>query len=525
MHTIPIRSALCSVTDKSGLEELARCLAGFGCRILSSGGTANYLKGLGIPVTPVSEVTGFPEILDGRVKTLHPRIHGALLAIRGNPSHQHQLEEHGIQPIDMVIVNLYPFAQTVARPGRQLEEVIENIDIGGPSMIRSAAKNFEGVAVVTDPQDYASIIRELQEGRGALGIETRVRLARKAFETTARYDRHVSSFMASLRCSEGAIIEDQRQEPFPPGMQLEFQKVQALRYGENPHQQAALYRDGSLPPYGLAGARILQGKEISYNNLLDLDAAIGLAAEFEDPTAIIVKHTNPCGAACGNSVEDAYRRAYESDPISAFGSIVAVNRLVDAPCARFMSEHFIEALVAPGFAPEALEVLGSKKNLRLLELGDFRDAHWRWRSISGGWLLQDADSSTEDRSQWKVVSRRQPSETEWAELAFAWKLVKHVKSNAIVLTHDRVTVGVGAGQMSRVESVEIAVRKGGERCRGTVLASDAFFPFRDGLDAGARAGVTAVIEPGGSRRDSEVIEAADEQGVALIFTGIRHFRH
>jgi phosphoribosylaminoimidazolecarboxamide formyltransferase / IMP cyclohydrolase len=525
MHDISIRTALCSVTDKSGLEELARCLAGFGCRILSSGGTANYLKGLGISVTPVSEITGFPEILDGRVKTLHPRIHGALLAIRGNESHERQLVEHDIQPIDMVIVNLYPFVQTVARPGRQLEEVIENIDIGGPSMIRSAAKNFEGVAVVTDPQDYASIMDELRNRQGALGLETRQCLARKAFETTAEYDRHVSAFMAHLSVENGEIVEARQSEPFPQTLHLDLQKVQSLRYGENPHQRAAFYRDASCPPFGLAGARILQGKEISYNNLLDLDAAVALAAEFDDSAAIIIKHTNPCGAACGDSVEEAYRRAYDADPVSAYGSIVAVNCPLDAQCARFMSEHFIEALVAPGFSSEALEVLGAKKNLRLLELADFRDTHWRGRSVAGGWLLQDADSSAESRAQCRVVSKRQPTDTEWAELLFAWRIVKHVKSNAIVLTRDRATVGVGAGQMSRVESVEIAVKKGGDRCRGTVLASDAFFPFRDGLDAAARAGVTAVIEPGGSRRDAEVIGAADEQGLALVFTGVRHFRH
>ncbi len=525
MNLIPIRCAVCSVTDKTGLAELAEVLSGFGCRLLASGGTSTYLAEHRIPVQSVSEVTRFPEILDGRVKTLHPGIHAGLLAIREKPEHLRQLQELDLPAIDLVVINLYPFARVVQRPDRTIAEAIENIDIGGPAMIRAASKNFRYVAVLTDPADYPDIIAELRSNQGALSLKTRLRLVQKAFALTSRYDFMIQGYLDTLAAEEGTLKEAPAGAGFPEELSMPLQRVHTLRYGENPHQSAALYRRADRAPYGLPGAAILQGKEISYNNLLDLDAALCLGREFREPAAVIIKHTNPCGVACALTLADAYRRAYEADPLSAFGSIVALNRVLDAATAEQISGHFVEALIAPDITEEARRILMPKMNLRLLILSDWNEKDWRWRGIAGGFLVQEADLAAEESRDAQVVTSRTPDEKEWADLSFAWKICKHVKSNAIVLASGQVSAGVGAGQMSRVESVEIAVRKAGERSRGSVLASDAFFPFRDGVDAAAKAGISAIIQPGGSKRDEEVVQAAHEHNIAMVFTGVRHFRH
>jgi phosphoribosylaminoimidazolecarboxamide formyltransferase/IMP cyclohydrolase len=495
-------------------------------------------------VTDVAEITGSPEMLDGRVKTLHPRIHGGLLGIRGNPEHERQMAAQGITPIDLVAITLYPFEATIGKPDVSLAEAIESIDIGGPAMLRSAAKNFQGVAVLVDPADYPTLIEELKRNHGALSPTTRFGLARKAFAHTARYDAMIAGFLEArelaadgtrLSTTQGATRPTdlwpevgrvpRPRSSFPSTLHVRLEKLQELRYGENPHQRAAFYRDLDLRG-GIASARQLQGKELSYNNIMDLHAAWELAREWTEPVVVIIKHTNPCGVATADELVQAYRRARDTDPASAYGGILGVNRAVDAATAREIASTFVEAIVASGYAPEALTILRDKKNLRLLELPrEDGCGGYEMRRVSGGMLVQDRDDVDLDLASLKVVSKRMPAEPEMQALRFAWRVAKHVKSNAIVLATAHATVGVGAGQMSRVDSVRLARMKANFPTQGTALASDAFFPFRDGVDAAAEAGVTAVVQPGGSVRDAEVIAAADEHGMAMIFTGIRHFRH
>ena len=524
-----IQRALISVFDKRGVADFARALVDMGVEILSTGGTARLLAEEGITVTEVSEVTGFPEVLDGRVKTLHPRIHAGLLAVRGNPNHQRQLAEQDIQPIDLVAVNLYPFAETTRKEGVTFEDIIENIDIGGPSMLRAGAKNFEDVAVVTNPDDYSSVVEELQRGNGVLSRARLFSLAQQAFVHTAQYDGAIGQYLSEVQSNgDGFVLPEG--SSFPQRLFMNFERVARLRYGENPHQGGAFYRWGSEAPHGLAKARQLQGKELSYNNLVDLQAAWSLILEFGEPACAIIKHTNPCGAAVGDDLRDAYLKAYDADPVSSFGSIIAVNRRLDPETAQEMSKLFVEAIIAPEIDPAAGEIFAAKKNLRLLELkGDVTphgNANLEVRRILGGILVQDTDSSDELAGKSiRTVTKREPTEKEWRDLRFAWKVARHVKSNAIVLAGDGRTRGVGAGQMSRVDSVRISVAKARPTDEGTVLASDAFFPFRDGLDEAAKAGICAVIQPGGSRRDGEVIQAADEHDIAMVFTETRHFKH
>jgi len=517
-----ISRALLSVTDKTGLADFARKLSGLGIELLSTGGTAKLLRDSGIPVKDISEFTGFPEMLDGRVKTLHPKVHGGILHRRDDPRHAAAVAEHGIQPIDMVVVNLYPFEKTAAKPGVTLDELIENIDIGGPSMIRSAAKNFHDVAVVTSPADYNAIAEELSRAGGTLPLETRWKLAKKAFATTAAYDSAIASTL------EGIPAIDNLQSPgadvpaFPPTLRLSFTKTLDLRYGENPHQKAAMYSDGS--GVGVANARQLQGKELSYNNIVDLQAAWDLAQEFEDPVCAIIKHTNPAGAATGKTLADAYQRALECDPVSAFGGVIGVNRPVDAAAAEQMHQLFLEVIAAPSFDEAAKARFATKKNLRLVEV-NAAPQKWILKNVSGGILLQDNDVRLLQEVDLKVVTQRAPTPEETRALLFAWKVCKHVKSNAIVYARDGQTVGVGAGQMSRVDAAKIGALKAQLPLKGTVAASDAFFPFPDGVEEIAKAGATAIIQPGGSQRDAEVIAAADRLGLAMLFTGVRHFRH
>ena len=487
--------------------------------LLSTGGTAKLLREKGLKVRDVSDLTGFPEMLDGRVKTLHPKVHGGLLAIRSNPQHQAQVKEHGIEFIDMVVVNLYPFEKTAMKPGVTLEELIENIDIGGPSMLRSAAKNFEDVTVLVDAADYPGVLEELQRNSGSVSRETRARLARKAFATTAAYDSAISTTLQKMANGE-----------FPETLHLNYRKVMDLRYGENPHQKAALYRSPTAAGRGLAAAPQLQGKELSYNNLVDLEAAWRLVQEFEEPATVIIKHTNPCGVATGATLVESYQRALEVDPVSAFGSVIAFNRAVNGPTAEELSKLFVEAVVSPGFEAPALERLAGKKNLRLLDMsataGD--DFGLQLKAVGGGLLVQTPDSLPAQPHLWKCVTERQPSPEEMEAMIFAWRVVKHVKSNAIVFARAGVLVGVGAGQMSRVDSVKLGATKARDlkhALEGTVLASDAFFPFPDGVEEAARAGVTAIVQPGGSVRDNEVIAVANQHRVAMVLTGVRHFSH
>jgi phosphoribosylaminoimidazolecarboxamide formyltransferase/IMP cyclohydrolase len=511
--------ALISVSDKTGVAEFALGLAALGVEIVSTGGTARLLRDKGVKVRDVAALTGFPEMLDGRVKTLHPRIHGGILAIRAKPEHRAALEAHGIEPIDLVAVNLYPFEQVAATPDARFEDLIENIDIGGPAMIRSAAKNFDDVAVVVDPADYAPLLEEARQAGGCVSPETRARLARKAFAATAAYDSLISR-----------VLEKRTGQQWPQRLSLNYEKAMDLRYGENPHQRAALYRDPSAQGRGIAYARQVQGKELSFNNLVDLEAAWRLAQEFSDPATAIIKHTNPCGAATASNLADSYQKALAVDPVSAFGSVIAFNRPVDATTAEGLSMLFVEAVIAPGFTPESLERLSGRKNLRLMDIsataGD--EYGWQLKAIGGGLLVQTPDTLGGKAEDWKCVTARQPTDDERRALAFAWLVVKHVKSNAIVLARDGALEGVGAGQMSRVDAVKLAITKARElkhTVEGSVAASDAFFPFPDGLEEAARAGVTAVVQPGGSVRDQEVIAAADRAGVAMLFTGVRHFRH
>jgi phosphoribosylaminoimidazolecarboxamide formyltransferase/IMP cyclohydrolase len=522
----PIRRALLSVTDKTGLVEFVRALASHGVELVSTGGTARALREAGLAVQDISELTGFPEMLDGRVKTLHPKVHGGILHIRDNPAHRAAVTEHGIVPIDMVVVNLYAFEKTALKPGVAFHEIIENIDIGGPSMVRSAAKNFEDVAIVTAASDYAALTQELAANNGSLGRETRWRLARQAFALTAAYDSAIAGTLATMAnpgAAEPAAAEPAADKPaFPDPLHVSYPLAAPLRYGENPHQAAALYTDGSGA--GVAGAKQLQGKELSYNNLVDLDACWDLAQEFTEPMVAIIKHTNPCGAATGATVVEAYTRALSTDPVSAFGSVIGVNREVDDAAAEEMAKLFVEAIAAPGFTSGALARFAAKKNLRLVVV---KPATRRrvMKQVSGGMLLQDADTGSVTASDLRTVTKRPPTSDEITNLLFAWKVAKHVKSNAIVYARGGQTIGVGAGQMSRVDAARFGAMKAILPLAGTVAASDAFFPFPDGLETVVEAGATAVIQPGGSMRDDAVIEAADRLGIAMVFTGMRHFRH
>jgi phosphoribosylaminoimidazolecarboxamide formyltransferase/IMP cyclohydrolase len=515
-----IQRAILSVTDKTGLVDFARQLEGLGVELISTGGTAKLLRDSGIRVKDISDLTGFPEMLDGRVKTLHPKVHGGILHRRENPAHRTAVAEHGIQPIDMVVVNLYAFEKTAARPGVPFEELVENIDIGGPSMIRSAAKNFQDVAVVTSPSDYEALAQEMASSKGELSSATRWRLAQKAFATTAAYDSAIASTLE--RVNSNGHFELRPPTGFPATLRMSFQKVMDLRYGENPHQKAAMYSDGSGS--GVANGRQLQGKELSYNNIVDLQAAWDLAQEFEDPVVAIIKHTNPCGTATGKTLLEAYKKALECDPVSAFGGVIGVNRVIDGAAAEEMAKLFLEVIAAPGFAADAQSKFAVKKNLRLVEVVP-SDQKWTLKNVSGGMLVQDADIRPLIESDLKVVTKRAPTDEEKRALLFGWKVCKHVKSNAILYVRDGQTVGVGAGQMSRVDSCKIGAMKAQLPLKGTVAASDAFFPFPDGVEEIAKAGSTAIIQPGGSVRDQEVIEAADRHGMAMIFTGVRHFRH
>jgi phosphoribosylaminoimidazolecarboxamide formyltransferase/IMP cyclohydrolase len=521
MNTQQVSRALISVSDKTGVVEFCRALAALGVEILSSGGTARLLSEHGIAAREVSEYTGFPEMMGGRIKTLHPKIHGGILGRRGVD--EAVMAEHGIGPIDLVVVNLYPFEATIAQPGCTLDDAIENIDIGGPAMIRAAAKNHVSVGIVVDPADYAAVLQELRDRQGALSEATRFRLALKSFRHTAAYDAAIAAYLGKIEGSE----------PFPDPLVLRFHHAQAMRYGENPHQQAAFYIEPNAPAGSIATAKQVQGKELSYNNIADADAALECVKAFGDlPACVIVKHANPCGVAQGQSLLDAYDRAYATDPTSAFGGIIAVNRELDAETARaIVARQFVEVILAPKVSADALPILAGKPNVRVLESGAWpavtvpeRD----YKRVTGGLLVQDRDIGAIDRAALKVVTKRTPTEDELTDLLFAWNVAKFVKSNAIVYAKNRQTVGVGAGQMSRVYSTRIAAIKAadaGLKVAGSVVASDAFFPFRDNVDSAAEVGVTAVIQPGGSVRDAEVIAAADEHGLAMVFTGMRHFRH
>ena len=516
-----VKRALISVSDKHGILEFAKGLEKLNIEILSTGGTAKLLREGGVKVKDVSEFTGFPEMLDGRVKTLHPKVHGGILGRRNNPEHVKQMQQHGIEPIDLVVVNLYPFEQTVAKPGCMLDEAIENIDIGGPTMLRSAAKNYTDVAVVVAPRDYGRVLEEIQK-TGEVSAKTRFELCRTVFLHTARYDSAISAWLDSQ------VPEDEKTH-FPNILTLQFEKVQSLRYGENPHQQGAFYREFGRKEPSVSHATQLQGKEMSFNNFLDANSALELAKEYEGTCAVIVKHNNPCGAATANTLVEAYRKARDCDPVSAFGGVIAFNRMVDVETAKELASTFVEVVVAPEFAPDALEALKRKKDVRLLDIGpkvSGTPEGMDLKKITGGLIYQDRDlGRIADVRKLVVATKRKPTDDEYEGLAFAWKVCKHVKSNAIVFALKDRTIGIGAGQMSRLDSVRIAVMKAQFPLKGTVLASDAFFPFRDGLDEAAKAGITAVIQPGGSVKDEEVIKAANEHNIAMVLTGMRHFRH
>ena len=522
LNLIPIKQALISVSDKTGLYELASALQSMSINILSTGGTASFLKQRGINVTEVSDYTGFPEMLEGRVKTLHPKIHGALLARRENKEHMQAIEEANIGTIDLLIVNLYPFEKTVKNPTATFEEIIDHIDIGGPAMLRAASKNYAGVAVVTNPGDYVGVVEKLKEQNGALDLDTRFKLAQKAFACTAQYDATIARYLSSLG-------ENQQETKLPSYLTLNYEMIQPLRYGENPHQQAAFYREVGDISGTVSQSRQLQGKELSLNNFADTDAAWECVKTFDQPACVVVKHANPCGVATGLSLTEAYYKAFETDPTSAFGGIFAYNRIVDIETAEAMTKQFVEVVVAPGFAPKALEVFKTKPSIRLLEIsGEHAHHPLEYKQVKGGLLVQITDDMPDISKSLKIVTKRKPTDAEMEDLLFAWKVAKYVKSNAIVLCGNGRTLGIGAGQMSRVDSAKIAVMKAqasGLSLRNSVVASDAFFPFRDGLEAIAQAGAKAVIQPGGSLRDQEVINAADELNVAMIFTGIREFRH
>jgi len=521
-----VERALISVFDKTGIAEFAKRLAALRIEILSTGGTAKLLREAGVAVRDVADFTGWPEMLGGRVKTLHPKVHGGLLYRRKHAEDQQQAAEHGLAPIDLVVVNLYPFEATAAKPGLTAEELIENIDIGGPTMLRSAAKNFESVTVVTDPGDYRRVSDELESARET-SLATRLDLARKVFSTTSRYDGLIT--MELERLSAGTVHVELSEKPvLPERVHIALRKKDSLRYGENPHQAAALYVPAQTAPAGLAAAKQLQGKELSYNNYVDLEAARSLAAEFTQPAAVIVKHNNPCGTAERESLLDAYLKALASDPVSAFGGVLAFNRVVDAATAEEVAKLFVECIAAPGFDEQAKAIFAAKKNLRLLELppgGLEPDRELQLKRILGGMLVQQPDQGAIQEDRLRIATKRSPTGAEMQTMRFAWKVCKHVKSNAIVFAKDGATLGVGAGQMSRVDSVKLAVMKAQASLAGSVVASDAFFPFPDGVEEAAKAGAVAVIQPGGSVRDGEVIAAADRLGLAMVFTGIRHFLH
>jgi phosphoribosylaminoimidazolecarboxamide formyltransferase/IMP cyclohydrolase len=525
--------ALISVSDKTGIVELARSLHALGVQLLSTGGTAKLLAEQGLPVTEVAEVTGFPEMLDGRVKTLHPKVHGGLLARRDLPEHMAALKEHGIATIDLLVVNLYPFEATVARPGCTLADAIENIDIGGPAMVRSAAKNWRDVAVLTDASQYAGVVEELKAG--GLSLKTRFALSVAAFNRISNYDAAISDYLSSIAFDEGAEVP--QRGAYPAQTNGRFVKLQDLRYGENPHQTAAFYRDLYPAPGSLVTAKQLQGKELSYNNIADADAAWECVKSFEVPACVIVKHANPCGVALGDGPLQAYQKAFQTDPTSAFGGIIALNRPLDVAAAEAISKQFVEVLMAPGYSPEALAVFKAKANVRVLQIDLPPGGPTAWdqglnlsdvKRVGSGLLIQSADNHVLQREDLKVVTTLQPTPQQIDDLMFAWKVAKFVKSNAIVFCKDGMTMGVGAGQMSRLDSARIASIKAGHAklsLQGTAVASDAFFPFRDGLDVVVDAGATCVIQPGGSMRDQEVIDAANERGVVMVFSGVRHFRH
>jgi len=520
-----IQRALISVSDKSGIVDFARALAAQKVEILSTGGTAKLLADNGINVMEVADYTGFPEMLDGRVKTLHPKIHGGLLGRRDLPAHVEAMKQHGIPPIDLLVVNLYPFEQTVAKPNCSLEDAIENIDIGGPTMLRAAAKNHGSVAVVVDADDYAKVLEEMMANDGAVGDATRFRLAVKVFEHTARYDGAIANYLGTVE-ADGSLAD------FPHTFNTQFIHASGMRYGENPHQKAAFYVEAKPAEASVATGRFLQGKELSYNNIADADAALECVKSFSEAACVIVKHANPCGVAVAANILDAYKHAYITDPTSAFGGIIAFNRPLDAATAKaILDRQFVEVIIAPDVNDDARPVLATKPNVRVLATGawgDARPAGYDFKRVTGGLLVQDRDNGVVLEKDLKIVTKRAPTKQELQDLQFAWKVVKFVKSNAIVYCKEGRTIGVGAGQMSRVYSARIASIKAqdaGLEVRGSVMASDAFFPFRDGLDQAAEVGVTAVIQPGGSMRDSEVIDAANQHGIAMVFTGMRHFRH
>ncbi|CAG9621354.1 bifunctional phosphoribosylaminoimidazolecarboxamide formyltransferase/IMP cyclohydrolase [Sutcliffiella rhizosphaerae] len=507
--------AIVSVSNKEGIVPFVKQLVELGVEVISTGGTKKVLQESGVQVIGISDVTTFPEILDGRVKTLHPMIHGGLLAMRDNESHQAQLSEHGITPIDLVVVNLYPFKETISKADSTFEDAIENIDIGGPTMLRAAAKNHKDVTVLVDPADYEDVVSELKES-GKVAVATRRRLAAKVFRHTAAYDAMISNYLTEA-------VEEKHPESFT----VTFEKKQGLRYGENPHQQAAFYQTAVTSDFSIASAEQLHGKELSYNNINDADTALQIVKEFKDPAAVAVKHMNPCGVGTGASVVEAYRRAYEADPISIFGGIIAFNTEVDKETAELLHELFLEIIIAPAFTEEALTVLKQKKNLRLLvvDMGGENAKTSRIVSVRGGLLVQDEDQAGLEQAEVTIPTKREPTEKEWADLKLAWKVVKHVKSNAIVLAKDGQTVGVGAGQMNRVGAAKIAIEQAGDKGIGSALGSDAFFPMNDTVEAAAKAGVTAIIQPGGSIKDEDSIKKADEYGITMVFTGMRHFKH
>ncbi|MDD4295858.1 MAG: bifunctional phosphoribosylaminoimidazolecarboxamide formyltransferase/IMP cyclohydrolase [Ruminiclostridium sp.] len=513
-----VRRALISVSDKEGIVDFAKELSSLGVEIISTGGTAELLRKSGVKVTGISEVTGFPECLDGRVKTLHPKVHGGLLAIRNNSEHMKQINDLGIEPIDMVVVNLYPFKKTIQKENVTLEEAIENIDIGGPTMIRSAAKNYQDVVVIVDPEDYKTVLSELKETKD-VSIKTKFRLSCKVFEHTSHYDTLIQQYMRSK------ISEDS----FPSTLTLTFEKAQDMRYGENPHQKAVFYKEAGVCKGFLTEAEQLHGKELSFNNINDTNGALDLLKEFDEPTVVACKHANPCGVGSGETINEAYIKAYEADTVSIFGGIVAANREIDAKTAEEMSKIFLEIIVAPSFTQEALEILEKKKNIRLLKLPDISRKYpagaYDMKKVGGGLLVQDINNSLYNDDDVTVVTKKQPTESELETMKFAMKVVKHTKSNAIVLAKSKQTVGVGPGQPNRITAAMLAIEHGKEKCIGSVMASDAFFPFSDCVEAAAKAGVTAIVQPGGSIRDQESIDACDKYGIAMVFTGIRHFKH
>jgi phosphoribosylaminoimidazolecarboxamide formyltransferase / IMP cyclohydrolase len=522
------KRALISVSDKRNLEGFVKGLHNFNVEILSTGGTAKAISGLGIPVKQVSDYTGFPEMMDGRVKTLHPKIHGGLLALRENPEHMNQLKEHDIGLIDMVVVNLYPFESVTKKEGIKLEEAIENIDIGGPSMLRSGSKNFRSVAVICNPERYVEILDEMKRNDGCIGDKTLEKLALEVFEHTSRYDAAIAAYLGKR--FEGLGTRGQGPvSGFPQILKIECKKVQDLRYGENPHQKAAFYRDESIDEAGVSGARQLHGKELSFNNILDLNAAIEIVKDFKEPAASIIKHTNPCGAAVSRTLKKAFIDALDTDRLSAFGCIVGLNKKVEVDTAKTILNEadFVECIIAPSYNEKALEALKTKKNLRILEIPNFEAKPSKidvdMKRVVGGFLIQDRD--LKENLEIKVVTKKKPAKAQLESLIFGWKIAKHVKSNAIVLTKGTKAVGVGAGQMSRVDSVIIAARKAGKLAKGSCLASDAFFPKEDAVQMAKKAGVAAIIQPGGSIRDAEVIKAADRAGISMVFTGLRHFKH